>query len=681
MKKFLFLTFLSFGIICSISCFSINQQDFALANEIGDESSFFQPQTSEKEVVGGESTTVSITSINPVERAYDGTNIIELEITIDLTVEGLSVTGTGTTVSADVGEGKTVIVDTSSLQLLVGESEDDYILSETLPAGTLSVNITKRPVTFNWGITGGLTTFDHTGNSLLNKINPYYLDINNVSHSLIINVSGNSFTTRPYSPNEFVQPGNYTATIITAESDSNYLLTDANDSISKSLSISRITPNISFAKTSFVYTGEEQDLAEFVDVNNTEQTINYNSLSTKFTTCQEAESLIGIVVSVMQTENYNSKSQVYYFQISKAQSAIDLSSLPNSYTYNGQIQTIDRSLITVNNTEQEISVIVNDGKTMLNADTYRLTIQTIESSNYNAFINDNFYFDIVKKQIDVSLFSWQNTTNFTYEKDRTRTVSLANSSTEVSPVYGGVYSATNAGAYVAQVSSYILNDSDNNEIVGETAILEWTISRRVQSIPALTSQSVLTYNGSLQQITFNVMANTYLSVSNYSATNAGVYEAKIVLNDDNVVWNDWTTDTICVGWSIEKAVIIIPEITQNLFYTGEKQSIPIEESELYNIINRDATSVGQYVSYIVLIDPANYTFEDDTSPYIAISWQIEETVTHQSSSILIIIIGFAVMIFAGLALTLQFTIKKRRRKKRHAEIMNAQVLNKLNDKK
>lgn len=678
MKIFIPIIFLFFGIICSSNCFFPNELVFALANETSVESEF-SLETSEKGVVG-EPTIVSITSINPINKVYDGTNVINLEINIDCIDEGISVVGTGNIQTADVGEGKAVIVDISSLQL-IGGSVEDYALDTTLPAGTLCVDITKMPVTFNWGVVNNQSTFDYTGKSLLNKINPYYLDINNVSHSLLITVSGNSFTSRPYSLNEFINPGNYVVSIATRETDSNYLLTDSNFLTSKSFTISRIAPIFSFSKTSFTYLGEEQDLADYVSVNNTEQTISFSSETTRFTSYLEGEALIGIFVSVAQSENYNSKSEVYSFNITKAQSSIDLSSLPTTLVYNGQVQTVNRELISVNNLEQDISVVVNDGKTLQNAGRYRLTIQTIESDNYNAYINDYFYVDILKKQIDVSHFSWQSTNNFTYEKDRSHSVALNISSTEVSPVYGGVYTATNAGIYVAQVNNYIVTDSDNTEVVGTTESLVWFISSRVQSIPRLTSQSSFTYDASEKQLSFNIMSNTYISVSNFAFTNAGNYQARIALIDDNVIWNDWTNDPIYIDWSIEKAVITIPEITQNVYYNGETQSIPLEESELYDIIFKSGTSVGEYTSYIVLTDPANYTFDVEDENFLLVSWQILENPNNQSVSVIAIMMGVALMIFVCLFLTLQFTINSRRRKKRHAEIMNAEVLNKLSNKK
>ncbi|NCB48375.1 MAG: hypothetical protein EOM55_01930 [Clostridia bacterium] len=677
MKNFLFLILLSFGIICSIHCLSVNQQNFAQANEIIEEVDYNQPQSTEKEALSSP-TTVFITSISPINRVYDGTNIIDLEFTIDLTVDGLSVIGKGTTQTANVDNGKIVTVDISSLQL-IGENAEDYSLSTILPTEALSVDITKRLVTFNWGVVGNQTTFDYTGNSLTNKISPFYLDINNVTHLLSFSISGYSFTGSAYSPNEFFRPGNYIATMITESQ--NYLLTDSTGQTTKSFSILRIDPTFTFSKTSFTYTGQVQNLADYVVVNNQEQTIIFSSQTTTFTTYSEAESLIGITIFVAQSQNYNSKSQVYNFTMSKAESSVNWSSLPISSIYNGQVQTINKSLITVNNTEQEVSVIVNDGKTLLNAGSYRITIQTIESSNYTAYIYDDFNFEILKKQIYVSQFSWQNTTSFTYERNTIHSVGLDISNEEIAPVYGGVYYATNAGTYTAKVSSYILTDSENTEIVGTTSGLIWTINRRVQSIPTLTSQSSFVYNGSEQRIIFNVMSNIYLSVSNYSATNAGNYEAKISLNDNNSIWNNWTIDTICVSWSIEKAVVAIPEITQNLFYTGGIQAIPIEESEHFDVINATATAVGEYTSYLVLIDPDNYTFEDEQNSYLTINWQILEVESHEKFSFFAIFFGVGLMIFGGLALTLQFTIKKRKRKKRHAEILNAQVLDKLKNKK
>jgi hypothetical protein len=682
-KIIMVLMFLSFGTIFALGFFFQNESSFVLAD---DEQCSSVIESSSSNILGEEQKELTISSIEPQNKTYDGTTSISLVVNVSGVTNGddVTVTATGTVQSADAGVGKSVTVTANSF-VISGENSGDYFLDTTLPAGSLSVDISKRTTTFSWGLSNNNSTFSYTGASLLGNINPYYVNVNNVRQTLSFEISGSAFSGIPnYGKGVFEDSGNYTAKILTTENDSNYSLQDSTGSTTKDFVISRISPSFSYSQTCFTYSGETFDLKNYVSINNLEQTISFSRSST-FTTVAEAQSLIGnLVVSVSQSNNYEAKSEIFPLSITKATPVVRISTLPE-YSYTGEEQTFDTSVFSINNSEQTVIAFLSGGNIFKYAGTYNFTIQAVESANYKAYVLDSFEVVMSKQKIDVSKFSWQSTSAFTYELGRTYTVSLDQSqnsySSEVTPVYGGTCSSQNAGIYEA-TSSFILTDDDNYELTGTFPSFVWKINKRVQTIPSIHSLTTFTYDGNLKSLTFSVLSNNYFSISSYSATKAGTYKAVLSLLDpSNVVWDNSakTCADIYVSWQIEKAVVAIPD-SQNLVYTGFEQSISFQNNSLFTLINSTGTLIGDYTSYLVLVDPADYCFEGTDSPIVEYSWSIvNQQTTTTANPVVAIVIGFIIIVIAGLFFTLHFTINRRKRKTR-AEYLNNAVKNKLKEK-
>jgi len=478
--------------------------------ESSENNTLFDVEKTEKNNVSAGEIPLTISSISASNKIYDGTNIVNLNIAFSGQSDGdiVYIEGFGTVASPNVGEGKIVSIDENDVVLAGEDSINYYIENYSFPEN-LSISITPYPATVNWNITGESSTFDYSSTSPRSKIKPYYLDISESRVYLNYSVSGTNYSrTENYPSGEFVSPGIYDANILVSMYDANYTLSDSTADLENTFYISRITPSFEFLKTSFTYNGLEQDLSNFVKVDNSEQTIVFDAPSSKFTTYSEGYNLINVSLNVSQTDNYKEASTSFSFQMNKATPTVDDSALAKVYTYTGQVLNLDSTLVTIDNNEQSIMIIKQSSEVFKNAGEYTFTIQAVETENYSAYIDDNVTFTIVKKQVDVSGLNWQSVTSFIYQKGVVRNVYLSSYSDEVTVSYGGTYFATNAGTYTA-TASISANDSNNVEVIGSVNSLVWKISKRVQTLPTLTSQSTFTYDGNEKQIVFSVMASPY----------------------------------------------------------------------------------------------------------------------------------------------------------------------------
>jgi hypothetical protein len=121
-----------------------------------------------------------------------------------------------------------------------------------------------------------------------------------------------------------------------------------------------------------------------------------------------------------------------------------------------------------------------------------------------------------------------------------------------------------------------------------------------------------------------IKANANYTITVGSATNAGNYTATVSLSDTaNYVWEDGTKANITLSWSIAKAKITKPTITNTaIVYTGSEQSVGIVANAKYTIAGDKATNAGNHIATVSLSDTANYVWEDGTKANITLSWWI-----------------------------------------------------------
>jgi hypothetical protein len=189
-----------------------------------------------------------------------------------------------------------------------------------------------------------------------------------------------------------------------------------------------------------------------------------------------------------------------------------------------------------------------------NAGTYQATFSLVNTTS-TCWSDDTIEditvdWTIEKYVYDTSCATWYYLIGDTYDGSK-KFVGLQNIPSELG--YYTTYtnnSATNAGIYTASV---VFNyNSTNYELSDEISMsMTWEIKKL--SIDKSISLNDIVYNGTTQN---GITTSEYYTISTgvTEATNAGNYEATIMLNDcDNTQWSDETTDNIIVNWSIAKA--------------------------------------------------------------------------------------------------------------------------------
>lgn len=80
--------------------------------------------------------------------------------------------------------------------------------------------------------------------------------------------------------------------------------------------------------------------------------------------------------------------------------------------------------------------------------------------------------------------------------------------------------------------------------------------------------------------------------------------------------------------NVAKRTVAKPVVDTTVFdATGKTITLPIAESEYYNIYGNTAIEPGRYVATVELKDPANTMWEDGSTDVVSIAWTIREPVT------------------------------------------------------
>ena len=599
---------------------------------------------------------ITLTNISVKDKDFDDTTNVNFNFSQseELFEQDAEILLTGEVSDKNVGKGKLVSNIDASISNL--DLNNNYEIVFDTP-NNVSVDILPMPVVVNFNSFEQVT---YDGTNHISEINPFYSDIHGARKYLSFSV-----TFGATSVDEIVTAGTYEISLISQAGDQNYeFYTDSSFETEVSVYRFRVlkaTPVISLSKTTFVYTGEEQDVRDFVSVNNAEQAgrLTFSSVTT-FTTYAEGMSLGSIRVVAPETTNYIRVEETFTITVEKATPEFDFSSVKTEYEYTGTLQTFDTSSIGINNSEQTLIASVSNFQ---NVGRYEVMLQVEESDNYKAYVLDNLEVEIVKRKIDVSELSWGETTSFTFEKGRVREVVLRDVPAQVVANYEN-NSNTDAGVYVASVS-FSLRDENNYELVGSVPNLVWEIRKRAISKPQVTSNTEFVYDGNLKTITINQNVD-YYSISGNTSIGAGEYIAKVSLVDPaNTMWTDSTNTPIEYTWTILKQVVAIPDFSTQVEYTGESVGLNIENSELYTVYGASGTSLGEYTAILVLNDGNNYMWENTENLLIEVNWEIVGTLQEDNTSpITAIIIGIVVILVLGIVVTLQFTVVRKKRNDR-----------------
>lgn len=609
---------------------------------------------------------ITLTNFSVPDKIYDGTTSVNFTFTQseELFENDASIIVSGQVEDGNAGSGKLVSNITASIS--DASLEGNYKLVYDEP-NSLSANILPKPVVLNQN---SITETRYDGTDHRSKINPFYTDIYGARKYLNFTITSGATTV-----DDIVNAGSYTITPLKLASDSNYeFYTDSSfETLAESyrFRVLKATPQITLEKSDFVYTGSEQDVSDFISINNNEQVLQFLS-NTTFTTYSEGTNIGTIRVVAPESTNYIRLEESFTINVEKATPEFDFSNVKTEYEYNGMVQSFDTSSVLINNDEQTLIAGVSDFQ---NVGDYEVSLHVEESENYKARILDNLAVKIVKRKIDVSNLTWGNTTSFLFEKGRVREVSISNVPSQVIAEYEN-NSKVDSGIYEASVT-FTLRDEHNYELVGSVSNLTWEIRKRSITIPRITSDSVFTYDGAQKSVSINQNLDYYVMTGN-TATNAGNYTIKINLVDaNNTVWSNGTNGAVEYAWTINKQIVNVPTFSNQVGYTGNEVSLGIEQSDLYQVLGATGTSLGKYTAFLLLNDFENYAWEGKESPLIRIDWEIVgEIVEDKTTPITAIIVGIVIIVALGIFVTLQFTVVKK--KKLSKETVGGDLTNNAN---
>ena len=378
---------------------------------------------------------LSVIDIEAVDRAYDGTTVVEVRGRLDSVVEGDDVTLVlyGAIDDKNVGAGKTVYVTGE----LVGADKEYYLLSEP---DTATVTVYAKEVEAVWS-------------DLEIKYNG---EPQSPSAAAETGIEGETLTLAVYG--EGTSVGIYNATAVIEPADSNYALIGAETAFEIVRADGVI--DISGVQTVYTYTGEEQTVSGAV-LNHGETELVYSSNT--FVTVAEGNGMV-VTVSAAETENYTAVSVEIVITVNKAD--YDMSGVifaDAEFVYDGTEKTLT------------LGGELPDGVTYSLSENVRTEAGIIavtatfygDADNYNAIPDMTATLTVAKATYDMSGIIFE---DVTFVKDGTvRSISISGALPDgVSVEYIG-NGQSEDGVYV--VTAVFTGDVNYNDIAPMTAVI------------------------------------------------------------------------------------------------------------------------------------------------------------------------------------------------------------------
>ena len=378
---------------------------------------------------------LSVIDIVAVDRAYDGTTVVEVRGRLDSVVEGDDVTLVlyGAIDDKNVGAGKTVYVTGE----LVGADKEYYLLSEP---DTATVTVYAKEVEAVWS-------------DLEIKYNG---EPQSPSAAVETGIEGETLTLAVYG--EGTSVGIYNATAVIEPADSNYALIGAETAFEIVRADGVI--DISGVQTVYTYTGEKQTVTGAV-LNHGETELVYSENS--FVTVAEGNGMV-VTVSAAETENYLAVSVDIVITVNKAD--YDMSGVifeDVEFVYDGSEKTLT------------LGGELPDGVTYSLSENVRteagVTVVTAtfigDGENYNAIPEMTATLTVAKATYDMSGIIFE---DVTFVKDGTvRSISISGALPDgVSVEYIG-NGQSEDGVYV--VTAVFTGDVNYNDIAPMTAVI------------------------------------------------------------------------------------------------------------------------------------------------------------------------------------------------------------------
>lgn len=180
-------------------------------------------------------------------------------------------------------------------------------------------------------------------------------------------------------------------------------------------------------------------------------------------------------------------------------------------------------------------------------------------------------------------------------------------------------------SYKSGLDHFTRNENGNVVVItygGMTAEFAVTVNKSVVTEPA--DEADYYYTGSAQ--TIMVRTNGLYTVTGNSATAAGNYTATVVLIDFvNCEWKETVGDTCTVSWSIQKAVLSVPEAPEGYYYDGNYKHGDTDVGEHLVVLPGGtvmAKNAGTYSFTVSIDDTDNYSWWGGSVENKVVTWTI-----------------------------------------------------------
>ncbi len=291
-----------------------------------------------------------------------------------------------------------------------------------------------------------------------------------------------------------------------------------------------------------------------------------------------------------------------------------------SFVYNGNPKTF-----IPDGFDSDLMTLADNVKTDAGTYVSRVSLLPSATGNYR-FDNDNLTFADIEWVISpIKKYSpFLEKSSFVYSGENIEPV-LRNDYNSTNDFFtiSGDTSAMNAGSYTLTVtlvsSNYYWIETDNSLPLK----INWKISPCSVPVPEIYNLP-FTYDG--QSHTVSLTENSACSFSgDLEWTNASDYVIYADLIDTvNYVWDNGTSDTVTLNYTVNKVVVTKPVVTTSFVYNGQAFSIGLNSSSQNYVISGTSRAVnaGYYTATVSLPDQTNYIWSDDTVIPYEIDWRI-----------------------------------------------------------
>ncbi len=371
-------------------------------------------------------------------------------------------------------------------------------------------------------------------------------------------------TVTGYEKNKGTVKGDYTATAILSYDEQNYHAPSATHNWSITTAYIEMPTK---GTTSFTYDGTEKTF--------------FSQTSTYWTATGTLKATDASTRKYVVTITFNA-ADIGSCQWKNAETGKETAALTYEYT----ISPLDITNATVNldtstplvyggNMTQNVISITKDGKTFLvkdgevvnflisgnvaeTAGIHPLTV-TANNSNFTGFVTCDF--NVAKDTFDMTGVHWNYSgTPFVYAKNTTHTVELVGLPVGLTPVYSGVYSASEFGTYTAKVT--FTYDTVNYE-KPTVADCEWKINPAEDNVGTFTPGTTSwTYGDTV----------TYTATSTYGTPTIKLYDSEGTLLETFTGTNGTATVSIGLGAGTGYKVKVTYETSANWNAVADKET-------------------------------------------------------------------------------------------------------------